>query len=45
MPKKGYHSITLPDPVFSKVKAHAEKNHRTIPEDIEHLLANNRKEA
>jgi hypothetical protein len=38
MPVEGFKSITVSEEVFDKLQKLAEKNHRTVPGTIQHLL-------
>jgi len=45
MPRKGYRSISVKDAVYSELEKKADSEHRTVPEEIEHLLENCTQEA
>jgi predicted CopG family antitoxin len=38
MPKEGYKSITVSEEVYDLLQKKAEKDHRSVPETIEHLI-------
>jgi predicted CopG family antitoxin len=38
MPREGYSSISVSDEVYEELQKRAEKEHRTVPGTIEHLL-------
>ena len=43
MPEEGYKTITIPVEVHVDLEKLAEKNHRSIPKQIEHLIAEAKK--
>lgn len=38
MPRKGYKTVTIKDEIFFSLQKQAEKNNRTLPQQIAHLV-------
>lgn len=45
MPAEGFKSITVSEDLYKKLNTRADKEHRTVPGLIEHLLANSKEVA
>ena len=39
MPRKGYRTITIQEQIYKKLEKEADKQHRTVPNFIEVLIA------
>lgn len=45
MPEEGFKTITVSEQIYNELQQLAEKNSRSIPKQIEHLLKNRKQEA
>ncbi len=45
MPVKGFKTITIRQDVYAKIETLAKDEHRSIPDEIEHLVENENKNA